>query len=1430
MYRTRRFSPLAVLLAVAFVVPLAGRADDKDLLKHPVVKPNIIVIFGNSQTTEQTLAAGTAWDGDGDSPNSKMAIAKKVIRQFVADKAGTVNFGLSSFSHNPNAGSISLYRKHWLYSPIAVDYPGDYFAEPIGTIERWGAYGEGPCVKTSSTAPACAALSSFIDLSSVNGATVTDCNGKTPAMFFGAKSGFATCPVYIYLDGNASSAKTRIVVTLTSGNYGDAYTDGTLSAYTQGTYSILVTKQYQTKNGNNPFNSPSNRKTPAGNPDTVTVGYIPSPELPRDNTAFFLTAPVTGTDPAGRAIGFLNDSASTVDLNVGANCSGWEFQSNSNPQPLIKVPRDYSFGTTCTPPQNSIPCMNRLLRAQATLVQYNQSLDTYSVADHDNPSYASGVNCVGSGCYADGCDSTLLGAVDNSLNVPENQVIVINQSGQAPIKGLIQNIYSYVNNPAVDGFSGGVRQDDPYKTCRKTGVILIYDNFNGCQNDGCSYLTNMNPGLASFAALGVPIYVIGFGAGVSATSSTGVCIAQYSGAFLDPLTKQVPGYFPVTNSQGLYSALSDATTLLSQATQAFASASISSVQAGGDQMAYLATFNAASDHTIWDGRISGYFLNPDGSITQGTRTVTDPTKILFGGATVALAVPSNDPSVLKWNAEMDLVATPGTGATVSSAVLAPGANVTTGTYQDSSTDTTTTIPTSSYPGRKIVFSMPAGTPATVTSVPLANTATIPETRYDLTQASIGNTIWPVLKALLGPQADAATTTPTAPVTDTIATESLQFIWGDRDPVLTVDLGKAPSVGQAYKGLKLGDIFHSNPAVVGPPANYFYFQSNLNGYQTFATNYKNRRRILYAGANDGLFHAFDVGVWNRTTSVCSVLSSGTTAGCFDLGTGLELFAYAPRTIFPLYPVMATTVLSQDKSEEWSVDGPPSAADVYIDVSNSGTPVAANRRWRTVIVAGLREGSPLERSGGSLNNSFGSYFALDVTQPEALAADGVSEQAGSFLSPACLNGGGTCAAEWPRVLWEITDRNDADSSDASSPGKGYPDMGETWSKPGIGQVRICTANCGSTSPAPTYDYKFVAVFGGGFDRERVSGKPVSHRGNWLYMVDIETGTVLYRTNKGCKRSTAGGACTTTYFGSIPTEPALLDLNGDGTVDLVYFGDINGRMWRIDLSNLQAASNYTTGGRWVNKITNTVGSTTHSDPFLFFEAPQPSASTTPPNQFFPTYYRPLAISLGDTTSGAPVLGIAWGTGDRDDILASYDPASTTYSQRYYYVIDRRNLSDPTKDVTLSESSSGMQQIASSTAPVLTTVPTTGWYLMLATGGERLITDSVAVNGLLYFSTYAPNSVSSSGSDSCRNPPVCGQGAGVSRFYTAYSTTGNPLVGATDRGSTIANTDFLTNPIFYVSGNMQGNVAYMTSTGSFTPTKPPRQTSSALKEWKER
>ncbi|HEV8267007.1 MAG TPA: hypothetical protein VGR00_02190, partial [Thermoanaerobaculia bacterium] len=266
------------------VSALSATADDKDLLKRGSVNGNLLVIFGNSQTTIQPLNGTTSqWDGDGDSPTSKMGAAKRVIQQFVNEKQGTFNIGLSSFSHNPNAGSITLTRKHWLYSPAAVDFPNESWQEPVGTVERWGDRGEGPC--TSLTVPACTGASPAIALQ--GGASVV-------GPFFGSR-GLGTA--YVNLGGAE-----RVVVTVVEGQYGDAYVDGTLAQYKRGTYALSVQKVYQKKVGSVFV---TQAVTPNGSPGTVVVPYVPAPNLTPD--LFFRSEP-----DAGKAIGFLSDSQSDL--------------------------------------------------------------------------------------------------------------------------------------------------------------------------------------------------------------------------------------------------------------------------------------------------------------------------------------------------------------------------------------------------------------------------------------------------------------------------------------------------------------------------------------------------------------------------------------------------------------------------------------------------------------------------------------------------------------------------------------------------------------------------------------------------------------------------------------------------------------------------------------------------------------------------------------------------------------------------------------------------------------------------------------------------------------------------------------------------------------------------------------------------------------
>ncbi|MGB9627792.1 MAG: pilus assembly protein, partial [Thermodesulfobacteriota bacterium] len=107
--------------------------------------------------------------------------------------------------------------------------------------------------------------------------------------------------------------------------------------------------------------------------------------------------------------------------------------------------------------------------------------------------------------------------------------------------------------------------------------------------------------------------------------------------------------------------------------------------------------------------------------------------------------------------------------------------------------------------------------------------------------------------------------------------------------------------------------------------------------------------------------------------------------------------------------------------------------------------------------------------------------------------------------------------PKALWELTHTN----------------MGETWAKPDIGKVKV------------NGETKFVAFLTGGYST-------LDNKGNSFYIVDIESGTIL-------KNFIVGNSTN-----KIPSGPTAYDSNLDGFVDYVYFGDIQGTLWKVDVRN--------------------------------------------------------------------------------------------------------------------------------------------------------------------------------------------------------------------------------------------------------------------------
>ncbi|MBZ0089503.1 MAG: hypothetical protein K8H90_03885, partial [Thermoanaerobaculia bacterium] len=313
---------------------------------------------------------------------------------------------------------------------------------------------------------------------------------------------------------------------------------------------------------------------------------------------------------------------------------------------------------------------------------------------------------------------------------------------------------------------------------------------------------------------------------------------------------------------------------------------------------------------------------------------------------------------------------------------------------------------------------------------------------------------------------------------------------------------------------LGDVFHSNPRVVDQPGDFDYYTSDIYAsarlcnadpdpnrtppvsYKWFADKHLCRRKMLFVGSNDGQLHAFDAGIFEGPD--CKLPTTADRDGDsqpdgdgdpldgeFNNGTGKELFSYVPRQMLPHLRDLAT-----DSQQSWGIDNSTRTDDVFIDpeASVTGTATCLDREWRTVLIGSYREGG----SG---------YFALDITQPDEIdAASNVPEPINGYV-PSCLDGGSGCSGRpFPTALWEFIDSVPGNvAAQLDEDRNGWPDLGNTWSVPATARIRVCDAACSATS----IEDRFVAVFGGG-----LGDPPTRVTGNFVYMVDIETGKVLWK----------------------------------------------------------------------------------------------------------------------------------------------------------------------------------------------------------------------------------------------------------------------------------------------------------------------------------
>jgi Tfp pilus tip-associated adhesin PilY1 len=555
--------------------------------------------------------------------------------------------------------------------------------------------------------------------------------------------------------------------------------------------------------------------------------------------------------------------------------------------------------------------------------------------------------------------------------------------------------------------------------------------------------------------------------------------------------------------------------------------------------------------------------------------------------------------------------------------------------------------------------------------------------------------------------------------------------GDPPNDKTDDDGTLPA-GYAHK---LGDIFHSEPLLLDTPQYYPFLAANLTpggpgtSYIDFSNLHAKRRKVVFVGANDGFLHAFDAGVFARD------LTNFPTS--HDLGTGREIFAYSPRAVMN---GKFSSLLNFPPLPQYFVDGSMGSADVFIDPVNNGvTPSAADRVWRTVLVGSLRQGGA-------------GYYALDVTQPDDIvttAGPTYGEIAGSKdASPGCLTGtGASCSAgsaanrRYPEILWEFGDAAGVGCSDTCTSTSASPILGETWSRPVVGRIRIVT----DPGPPVVYEDRYVAIFGGGFDPGYTPGDSVTAKlpkGRAFYIVDVETGDLLYKTSEGV----SGDGGTGTFpppvpFAPVPAPPGLIDYDDDGYLDVAFVGDVNGNMWRIDLTPSG------TFGR--GELDPSDGQLHGYQPFLLFNGCGSATGAGPcPNQQ-PVFYEPTIIFLGGSVA-PPTLGIAWGTGNRAELARP-----NIQTPGLYYVIDNGQTASTITHSVAGTLSTDLRDVTPGKAGALGKCPTPfdpascvngatppqpapGFVLDFGSPNEKTTSTVFDTLGDLTVVTFTPDSVS--------------------------------------------------------------------------------------------
>lgn len=476
--------------------------------------------------------------------------------------------------------------------------------------------------------------------------------------------------------------------------------------------------------------------------------------------------------------------------------------------------------------------------------------------------------------------------------------------------------------------------------------------------------------------------------------------------------------------------------------------------------------------------------------------------------------------------------------------------------------------------------------------------------------------------------------------------------------------------------QLGAVMHSSPLLLSNEGKMTY---NATTKQLESSG---REDYVLFGSTQGLLHVVKADDYTTTN-----------------GGGKEVFAFVPHE---MVEKQSKAFLTPDQTTGgtanlfYGIDAPWTAYTEYVPKADGTLTVG---RGKSIDGSTNLEGKQLVYGGLRMGGR--SYYALDLKD---------------------MNN--------PNLKFHI-------NPDAASSGP-LSYMGESWSKPKIAWVNWNGAR------------KLVMFVGGGYDAGGTTGKAnnggyesdsynqTNGIGAGVYMFDALNGNLLWwASNNATETSPANTASGIVALKdpnlkySVVSDIKTADRDNDGLVDHLYFGDLGGQVFRIDLNN-QAS----TIGAFATRSTRILNmhASNGTSP-RFYSAPsfaifEDSASG---NLF-------AAISIGSGNLSHPLAGYDSGRNydalytiyDKDVARADLYTTTTLYTQDAS--VGNSLTTSAINEITMSNRF--QQSAAQMTTLVAPYASSAGWYYKLPGGTkiqhEKIFFSPTVIDYDLYVSSY--------------------------------------------------------------------------------------------------